>query len=152
MSEKIVVPERVRRLLERGARALAIQQPWAWAIVNGFKDIENRSRSQESLFRNRVGGVILVHASKTLSRVEYERRYDDMRRLGVSPPEFEDLELGGIVGTARLADVVTKSRSRWFEGNGIGLLLTEPRRCRFIPAKGQLGVFDPRRSWMPKRR
>ncbi len=150
LTKKVVIPNRVGRLLERGARALAIQQPWAWAIVHGFKDIENRSAAQESLFRNLIGGVILVHASKGLSKADYERRSDFMKELGVACPDLEDLELGGIIGSVRVADVVTKSSSRWFRGP-IGLVLAKPKRCRFIPAKGQLGLFDPRRSWAPTR-
>jgi hypothetical protein len=26
-----------------GMKVLVVRQPWAWLIVNGFKDIENRS-------------------------------------------------------------------------------------------------------------
>ncbi|WP_229215634.1 ASCH domain-containing protein [Duganella sp. CY15W] len=39
-------------------KALSIRQPWAWLIVNGYKDIENRSWSTN------VRGKVLVHASK----------------------------------------------------------------------------------------
>jgi hypothetical protein len=40
-------------------KALSIMQPWAWLIVNGLKDIENRKWSTD--FR----GEFLVHAGKT---------------------------------------------------------------------------------------
>ena len=39
----------VERLL-----AIAIRQPWAWLIVNGYKEIENRS------WRTRVRGPLLI--------------------------------------------------------------------------------------------
>jgi hypothetical protein len=46
------------RALER-TRAISIRLPWAWLIVNGFKDVENRS------WRTRHRGTILIHASKS---------------------------------------------------------------------------------------
>ncbi len=29
----------------RSSRALSLKQPWAWLVVKGYKDIENRSWS-----------------------------------------------------------------------------------------------------------
>ncbi|HDU8694716.1 TPA: ASCH domain-containing protein, partial [Morganella morganii subsp. morganii] len=39
-------------------KAISIRQPWAWLIVNGHKDIENRS------WRTKYRGQVLVHASQ----------------------------------------------------------------------------------------
>ena len=39
-------------------KALSIQQPWAWAIVNGFKPVENRT------WRTNYTGPLLIHAGK----------------------------------------------------------------------------------------
>ena len=39
-------------------KALSIKQPWAWLIVNGYKDIENRT------WKTNYRGTFLVHASK----------------------------------------------------------------------------------------
>jgi hypothetical protein len=44
--------------------ALSIRQPWAWLIVNGFKDLENRSWS--TAFR----GPVWIHAGKAWGRTE----------------------------------------------------------------------------------
>lgn len=41
--------------------ALSIRQPWAWLIINGGKDIENRDWPTK--FRSRI----LVHAGKGAS-------------------------------------------------------------------------------------
>src|SRR5271165_5444563 len=41
-------------------RALSVRQPWAWLIVNGVKDIENRS------FRTDHHGPLLIHAALSL--------------------------------------------------------------------------------------
>jgi hypothetical protein len=40
-------------------KALSIKQPWAWLIVHGYKDIENRT------FDSPRCGRIYVHAGKT---------------------------------------------------------------------------------------
>ena len=38
-------------------KVIVIRQPWAWLIVNGIKDIENRS------WRTRYRGPLLIQAS-----------------------------------------------------------------------------------------
>jgi hypothetical protein len=43
-------------------KALSIQQPWAWLIVNGYKDIENRS------WFTKGRGKFLLHAGKKLDK------------------------------------------------------------------------------------
>jgi hypothetical protein len=57
-----------------GLKALAVRQPWAWLIVNGFKDIENRSR------RIHHRGPLLIHAS--LSRDNYAENVQLVKRKG----------------------------------------------------------------------
>jgi hypothetical protein len=54
--------------------------------------------------------------------------------------EGEDLQLGGIVGVAELVDVVEDHRSKWFEGP-FAFVLRKPRPLKFIPCKGQLGIW-----------
>lgn len=116
-------------------KVLVVRQPWAWLIVNGFKDIENRSWS------TRYKGSLLIQASAgrpTAADMEYFRKY--ARKRGAKLPE--EFDFGGIVGTVRLDECVTKSRSKWFEGP-IGWVLSKPKRLPFVPMKGRLGLFDP---------
>jgi hypothetical protein len=116
-------------------KVIVIRQPWAWLIVHGFKDIENRS------WRTRYRGTLLIQASATLpTRREFEEIRRFVRKRRVKLPE--DFERGGIVGMVQLEDCVTTSRSKWFEGP-IGWVLSKPKRLRFIPLKGRLGLFDP---------
>jgi len=43
-------------------RVLTVRQPWAWAIVHGGKDIENRTRNLAGTYR----GPVAIHAGREL--------------------------------------------------------------------------------------
>jgi ASCH domain len=119
-------------------KVIVVRQPWAWLIVNGFKDIENRS------WKTRYRGPLLIQASAglpTKRKLEECRLF--ARKRGVDLPE--EFETGGVVGMVRLKDCVTGSRSQWFEGP-VGWVLTNPTKLPFVPLKGQLGLFDPPRT------
>ncbi|MBV8808900.1 MAG: ASCH domain-containing protein [Acidobacteriaceae bacterium] len=128
-------------------KVIVIRQPWAWLIVNGFKDIENRT------WATRYRGALLIEASASLpSKRDLEQMRLFARKRGVDLPE--EFETGGIVGMAELVDCVSRSRSRWFEGP-VGWVLSKPKRLPFFPLKGQLGLFDPPRrvlNWLPRTR
>ena len=116
-------------------KVIVIRQPWAWLIVHGFKDIENRS------WTTRYRGTLLIQASANLpTKRELEEIRVFVRKRGVELPK--DFETGGIVGMVKLEDCVTSHRSKWFEGP-IGWVLARPKRLQFIPLKGRLGLFDP---------
>jgi hypothetical protein len=60
-------------------RALSIRQPWAWLIVNGVKDIENRS------FRTRHRDPLVIHAGLNLAG--YTEKIELVKRkYGISVP------------------------------------------------------------------
>jgi len=114
---------------------LSIRQPWAWLIVNRWKNIENRE------WPTRFRGRFLVHASKGMTRAEY-----DACRLFMSGfttldlPPMGALERGGIVGEAVLLDCVRRHDSDWFCGPW-GFVLAEARPLPFEALKGALGFF-----------
>lgn len=112
-------------------KALSIRQPWAWLILNAGKDIENRD--WPTGFRGRF----LIHASKGMTRDEYE----NAPAWVVDLPGFDELERGGIVGSAELVSCVEYSESEWFFGR-YGFVLRDPKPLPFIPYKGKLGFFD----------
>ncbi|WP_262527784.1 hypothetical protein [Agrobacterium tumefaciens] len=123
--------------------ALSIRQPWAWAVIYAGKPVENRSwrkRNPGLKFR----GECCVHASKGMTRAEYEEAADFMATLGVACPAPADLQRGGIIGVTTIADIVTDLDSDWFFGPK-GLLLKDTRPVDFIPAVGSLGFFE----WKP---
>lgn len=65
-------------------RAIAIRHPWAWAVIHGGKDVENRTAPRQ--FKAAVGRRIFVHASKGMARAEYEHAVEFMAGLGVRCP------------------------------------------------------------------
>lgn len=123
--------------------ALSVRQPWAWAIIHGGKDIENRSwQAVNHGLRQR--GRVAIHASKGMTRDEYEDARDTIERNGRVCPPAHQLDRGGIIGSVEVVDVVSESVSPWFFGPR-GLVLRNPAPCKFVPAVGQLGYFE----WSP---
>ena len=120
--------------------ALSVRQPWAWAIVHGHKPVENRDwrRPNPGLaFR----GNFAIHASKGMTRLEYQDAAGFMEDLGIICPEARDLPRGGIVGSATLVDIVKDLDSPWFFGR-LGLVLRDATTCPFVGCDGMLGFFD----------
>lgn len=125
-------------------KALSIRQPWAWAIVNGFKPVENRDTNFVGGYR----GEVLIHAGNESagpgSWLAVKRL---LREEGQDPELLPDtLPLGGFVGMATIVDVVTTHPSAWFEGP-YGIVLAKARPINLIRWPGQLGLFnvDPER-------
>lgn len=150
--------------------ALSIRQPWAWAIVYGYKTIENRSwtgpaRKADREFR----GHFAVHASLGMTQAEYAFAKGYMEKLGVICPPPCDLLRGGIVGRATVFDLLwprgklqiewAERHVPWFFGP-LGLKLAEAEPTDFIAATGSLGWFkwkpnadkraDAPKQWMTK--
>lgn len=126
--------------------ALSIRQPWAWAIINAGKDIENRDWSTK--FR----GPVCIHAAKRMTNGEFDK-FVDLSRWIVSKgrwtgdfiPERKALSRGGIVGVCDIVDCVDASESPWFLGR-YGFVLRNARPVEFFPAKGALRFFDWQRN------
>jgi hypothetical protein len=121
-------------------KALSIQQPWAWLIVNADKypdpkRVENRNWS------TRFRGEVLIHAGK---------KFDLSGYLSVirERPDLKDiigagqlLERGGIVGQVTIVDCVTRSESPWFVGEH-GFVMERPISLPFTAVRGMLGFFE----------
>jgi hypothetical protein len=123
-------------------KALSIRQPWAWLIVAGHKDIENRSWSTK--FRGRV----LIHAGKGMTDAEFEEAAVTFAMI-CPPDRFQLAEMakaprGGIVGVATISDCIPASRraSPWHAEGAFGFQITDARPLPFVPCKGMLGFFD----------
>lgn len=119
-------------------KAISIRQPWAWLILQGGKDIENRS------WATKLRGRVLIHAAKGMTHKEYE---DIELRVAMSidpkifVPAFDNLKRGGIIGSVDIIDCVSQSDSPWFTGP-YGFVLANAEPMPFIPLSGRLGFFE----------
>lgn len=104
-------------------RILTVRQPWAWAIIYGGKDVENRVLNIAGDYR----GPVAIHVAQT-----YDTAWS-------SPPMFEAMKASGahsrpgeypwhedhgaIIGVVDLADVHTSDTCRkgpsWQESPGL---------------------------------
>lgn len=118
-------------------KALSIRQPWAWLIIHGGKDIENRT------WTTSYRGPLLIHAAKGMTQAEYRDAVLFALDRGVCVPDWHELKRGGIIGAVDLAHTVAFSSSPWFAGNGhFGFVLRNPKPLPFHPCKGALGFFE----------
>jgi hypothetical protein len=125
---------------EQWFRAISIRQPWAWAVIYGSKDVENRGPNALRQFGAAVGRRVYVHASKSMTPEEYEQARTFMAGLTVACPPPADLALGGVIGTVLVVDIVRTHGSPWFEGP-LALVLADPRPEPFMAVRGQVGLF-----------
>jgi len=123
-------------------KALSIRQPWAWLIVNGYKNIENRT------WLTKVRGEILVHAGLKIDKDGYEWVSENFPHIkmpalypGCDITAKHQFEVGGIVGLMNIIACVTDSPSPWFFGP-VGFEIAGAQPLPFRPYKGKLGFFD----------
>lgn len=116
-------------------RALSIKQPWAWLIVNAYKDVENCS------WRTKHRGSLLIHAGLDKSQFNDDEAEYIKAKYGVDIPT--ELELGGIVGLVDLVGCSEAHASPWFVKGNFAWELASPRRLAFKPCTGALGLFTP---------
>lgn len=135
-------------------KALTVQQPWAWAIIHGGKDVENRTQ----LWKHR--GPVVIHAGLRYSH----RGFDVINRLcGLNLPPWNvghDSETTGtIIGVVDLVDAHHAEagccESPWAETSYVEhggrvrheivhLVLEHPRPVTPVVARGSLGLWDLR--------
>ena len=128
-------------------KMISIRQPYAWAVIFGGKDIENRT------WTTNYRGLLAIHASKGGTVEEYEDNYrKHVRKHKLEPPKFSQAQRGGIIGIVELTDVVTKHSSRWFKRRwfsvNYGLVLEHPEPVDFYPCAGQPLPINTPEQWL----
>jgi hypothetical protein len=98
-------------------KALTIRQPWAWAILNAGKDVENRS------WPTKHRGPLAIHAAKARPTARERAR---LASMGVTVPD--ELPVGVVLGTVRVVDCVRRHPSKWGERESWKWVLERPRR------------------------
>jgi hypothetical protein len=140
--------------------ALSVRQPWAWLIVNGFKDFENRdwrpnypSRKQAELATALAKPFeVLIHAAWSKDKFDDQQARDTVRIVNeqrssqglplIQLPHFGLLPHGGIVGRASVVAWSDKATdSPWSFRSG--LILRDATSLPFQPCDGALGFFLP---------
>lgn len=120
-------------------KALTVRQPWAWLLIYGGKDIENRD------WWCGYRGPLAIHAAKGMTVAEYEdaRRYVEHFNpaLSIAMPQCGDLTRGAIIGTMRMRGWVRSSDSQWFQGR-YGFVLSDPVPMAPVFVKGALGLWE----------
>ncbi|WP_295104426.1 hypothetical protein [uncultured Microbacterium sp.] len=131
-------------------RILTVRQPWAWAIIHGGKNVENRVRNIAGDYR----GPVLIHVAKAYA-VDWQS--DTLARLmnrhpGVhEDPQPWHAQAGEIIGVVDLVDAHHETSDRcgdsvgfcsdWAERGAHHLVLANPRALdQPIPYKGALGL------------
>ena len=114
--------------------ALSILQPWAWLIVNGYKDVENR------VWPTKFRGRSLIHTGKGFDLEAHGDFMKDAkwRRL---MPKLGDFDRGGIVGAATLTGCVESHSSEWFHGP-FGFALRDAAPLPFMALSGAQQFFS----------
>lgn len=120
-------------------KCLTVRQPWAWLLMHGTKDIENRD------WPTRHRGLIAIHAAKGMTIREWSEAVEFVSKidpfLANAIPTPRDLVRGSIIGTMNLRACVTESDSEWFAGK-YGFVMSNPQPCDPILVKGALGLWE----------
>jgi hypothetical protein len=122
---------------------LSVRALWAWCIINGGKDVENRSR------RTRYRGPILIHSASTFSQGEdYDAVLVRLRSTGRGEvarraPAAAKLPRGRIIGACVVTGVQEPGAgsSPWRFRDWYGWTIERPIALPPRPVKGRLGLF-----------
>lgn len=124
-------------------KALSIRQPWAWLIVAGYKDIENRG------WKRICKGRIYIHSGQRFDRIALRTLLSSKKGLldERAKATIEDLarswKSSAIIGEVDIVDCVTHSESPWFIGP-YGFVLANPVLYdKVLPCKGRTFFFEP---------
>lgn len=96
-------------------RILTVRQPWAWAIIHGGKDVENRVRNIAGDYR----GAIAIHAAKVDDPEAWRRLVKtNLAAWGRAMESPRSLVGGAILGVVNLTAVheCRPSQTRSFSG------------------------------------
>lgn len=134
-------------------KALSIRQPWAWLIVR--PDLTGDARDAARLggllktVENRTWATglreqIYIHAAKGCTRQAYDDAVDFVSAAfpELHIPPLNQLERGGIIGTARIVGCARHcDGSVWFMGP-VGIQLADSEPLPFHACPGRLGFFE----------
>jgi len=135
-------------------KALSVRQPWAWLIVNGIKDVENRSWKLGLSFKKE--GIelpikLLIHASRTIDMyggidwefISFNLTIPEREQLlSVLDNGIDGFQFGGIVGVVDLVGFSKTHESVWADPHFTHWILENAKPLPFKACKGKLGLFE----------
>jgi hypothetical protein len=117
-------------------KALSIRQPWAWLIVAGEKNVENRG------WESKYTGPLYIHAAQTFDKAGYQWVKKNFPRIKMPTPKA--FVLGAIIGKVDMLGCTgVPYNSPWFTGP-YGFIFRR-NTVKFetpVPCRGQLGFFE----------
>jgi hypothetical protein len=121
---------------------LSVKNPWAYAILNLGKNIENRTRGTG------YRGILYIHSSAIPDSNAISRVLQIGNSLGRVYPDLTIEEMlantGCILGYVDLVDCVKaiSTSNPWGESNCVHWYLRNPVLLKKpVPAKGKLGIW-----------
>lgn len=138
-------------------RAITVRQPWAWAIVHGGKDVENRTRNIAGGFR----GPVAIHAGLAFDDAGTwedgpceDLLLDWFKDHPDDPATYPWRHRGAVLGVVDLGEVhpdctedvigwgPTPTCSPWAQSHAWHLCLSNSRQLsRPVPVRGRLGLW-----------
>ena len=136
-------------------KSITVKQPWASLIVEGIKDIENRTWKCPQKY---IGKRVLIHASLAKSEFNFTNsQHKELNRLNKRRWYDREQEKGAIIGSVEIVECVEYHKSIWAE-KSIDIydqfsldrheaiynwVLANPIKFpKPIPAKGRLSFWD----------
>lgn len=125
-------------------KVLSVRQPYASLLVNGIKDVENRSRYC------RYRGTLLIHAStkehevlKTLRKQNKFSSVDIDTMVQMDEVDENDL-YGCIIGSVEVVDCVVDSKSEWAMKGCYHIVCKNEMKFEhpIRNVKGKLGIWE----------
>lgn len=96
-------------------KAITIKNPWAYLIVRGIKDIENRS------WKTNYRGKVLIHVSKSCDKRFFDKTNDESYKIicdtvlnSLSKEQYYS-QNSCIIGEVEIVDCVINHPSIWAE-------------------------------------
>lgn len=144
-------------------RMLTVRQPWAWALIYGGKDVENRHNNLAGGWR----GPVAIQASRAWDDVMFGRRLPEplhgaLLKARQEQPSHSALQQwledqrGHVIGVVDLVDAhdaryhaswardLVAGWSPWAEKDAVHLVVARPRPLATpVPARGRLGLWTP---------
>lgn len=128
-------------------KVITIKQPWATLIVEGNKNVENRT------WQTKYRGELYIHSSKNsfdffcldfLKENDYLLYQYIMIYFGIKNNKItRHINMfGSIIGKTNLYDIVDNSDSKWAMGNSYHWLLKDSQKIEPIPCKGKLNIWE----------